>query len=106
MNLDYIVSVFYSEDDKNVSKPQITEKPAPAYPSSQLSEKLKGKVSVNVMFFAAGTLKVLGVNSVMPREFDKAAMEAAAKIKFEPAVHKKSKKPVSQVMAVEYEFKP
>ncbi len=48
----------------------------------------------------------MSVNSVMPKEFDKAAIEAAQKIKFEPAVHKKSKKAVSQSMTVEYSFKP
>jgi len=42
----------------------------------------------------------------MPNEFDKAAAEAAAKIRFQPAVHKKSKADVSQKMVVEYDFKP
>ena len=106
MFFDYIVSVAYSENDKNVSKPKITEKPAAIYPSSQKAEGRKDKVQVHVMFYNDGTLKVVGVSSVMPREFDKAAMEAAQKIKFEPAVHKKSKKAVTQQMTVEYNFKP
>lgn len=106
MSIDYIVTATYSENDKNVTKAKIIEKPAPVYPPNLLAEKVKGKVSVGVMFFADGTLKVLGVSSTMPKEFDKAALEAAAKIKFQPAVHKKSKKVVSQQMTVEYEFKP
>jgi TonB family protein len=106
MHLDYIVTLAYGEGDKEVSKPRITERPAPEYPSKYLAEKLDGKVSVQIMFRSDGTLKVVGVNSVMPREFDKAAAEAASKIKFEPAIHKKSKKSVSQQMTVEYEFKP
>lgn len=102
----YIVSVAYSENDKNVSKPKIVEKPGAVYPASQKAEGRKDKVLVQVMFYNDGTLKVLGVSSVMPKEFDKAAIEAAQKIKFEPAVHKNSKKAVSQSMTVEYNFKP
>lgn len=106
MTIDYIVTAEYSESDKNITKAKIIEKPAPVYPAKYLAEKVKGKVAVAVMFFADGTLQVLGVSSTMPKEFDRAALEAAAKIKFQPAVHKKSKKPVSQQMSVEYEFKP
>src|SRR5262249_2620682 len=32
MHLDYIVTLAYGEGDKDVSKPRITEKPAPEYP--------------------------------------------------------------------------
>jgi TonB family protein len=106
MTMDFIVTAEYDENDKNVTKAKIIEKPAPVYPPNQMAEKVKGKVEVVVMFFADGKIKVLGVSSVMPKEFDKAAAEAAAKIKFQPAVHKKSKQPVSQQMTVVYEFKP
>ena len=102
----YVFSLAYSEYDKNVSKAKIIEKPNAVYPPSQKAEGRKDKVLVQVMFYNDGTLKVLGVNSVMPKEFDKAAVEAAQQIKFEPAVHKKSKKAVSQSMTVEYNFKP
>lgn len=104
--LDFIVTVGYSEGDKNVNKPKITDKPAAAYPEKYRAEKLKGKVDVGVIFYKDGTLKIINVSSVMPREFDYAAREAASKIKFEPAVHKKSKIPVGQAMTVIYEFKP
>jgi TonB family protein len=106
MTMDFIVTAEYAENDKNVTKAKITEKPAPVYPPNQLAEKVKGKVEVQVMLFADGKVKVVGVSSVLPKEFDKAAVEAAAKIKFQPAVHKKSKQPVSQQMTVVYEFKP
>jgi TonB family protein len=104
--LDFVVSMNYSEGDKNVSKPKITEKPAPVYPEKYRAEKLKGKVEVVVMFYKDGTMKIINVSSVMPKEFDRAAMAAAEKIKFEPAVHKKSKNPVGQAMTVVYDFKP
>lgn len=106
MEFDFVVTTVYDEKDKNITKPQIREKPAPVYPSKYAAEKLKGKVAVSVLFFTDGKVKVLGVSSVMPREFDRAAIEAAEKIRFLPAVHKKSKADVALKMIVEYDFKP
>jgi TonB family protein len=106
MEFDFVVTAVYSEEDKNVTKPKILEKPAPVYPSKYAAEKLKGKVQVAILFFADGKVKVLGVSSVMPPEFDKAAVEAAGKIRFLPAAHKKSKADVAVKMVVEYDFKP
>lgn len=40
------------------------------------------------------------------KEFDKAAVEAASQIKFQPALHKKSHRPVTQQMTVVHQFKP
>ena len=106
LHVDYVISLAYSEDDKSVTKPDIIEKPAPEYPAKYLADKIKGVVRVQVLFKADGTLKVGSVDSVMPKEFDQAALDAAAKIKFQPAVHKKSGQPVTQQLTVEYEFKP
>ncbi len=104
--LEYAVTIVYDESDKNVAKPKIVDKPAPAYPSNQIAEKVKGKVYVGVLFMANGQLRVGSASSTMPKDFDKAAIEAAKLIKFTPAVHKKSKQPVSQQMTVEYDFRP
>lgn len=106
MYVDFIVTVGYDEGDKNITKPKIIEQPAPFYPEKYRAEKLKGKVEVGVMFYKDGTLKIISVSSVMPKEFDQAATAAAEKIKFEPATHKKSKSPVGQAMTVVYDFKP
>ena len=106
MLFDYVVAMAYDEGDKNVTKPKILEQPAAVYPEKYRAEKLKGKVQIGMMFYPDGKVKVISVGSVMPKEFDQAAAEAAAKIKFQPAVHKKSKKPVAQAMTVEYDFKP
>jgi len=106
LHVDYVITLTYAESDKEVVKPEIIDKPQPEYPSNYLAEKLKGTVSVQVMFKADGTVKVGSVNSVMPKEFDHAALAAAAKIKFQPAIHKKSRQPVTQQMTVQYEFKP
>lgn len=106
MSFDYIVSAVYSESDKNVSKPKITSQPDPVYPSKYAAEKLKGEVLVTVMCSSDGKVTVLSINSVMPKEFDRAAADAAANLKFEPAIHKKSKNPVSQQFILKYKFKP
>ena len=106
MTVSYIITLVYDEDDKGVTKPKIVDKPMPPYPQKHLAEGIKGKVLVRVLFRADGTVEVVGVNSDMHREFDTAASEAAKKLKFSPAVHKRSKQPVSQVMSVEYTFKP
>lgn len=106
MTVNYTVSLYYDESDKEVTKPKITDKPMPAYPDSQRAEGMKGKVTVFAMLKASGEVEVVSVNSVMHKDFDKAAAEAAKKLKFTPAIHKKSKQPVSQVIGVEYAFKP
>lgn len=102
---EFTVSAVYSENDKNVGKPKIISRPDAVYPAKYRNEKWNEKVIVRVLFNSNGTVKVLGTSSVMPREFDRAAAEAAEKIKFEPAIHKKSKKPISVEMTVEYKFK-
>ncbi len=67
---------------------------------------MKGKVTVSVLLKSDWEIQVLGVNSVMHKDFDKAAEAAAKNLKFTSAVHKKSKQPVSQAISVEYSFKP
>ncbi len=103
---DYVVAATYSESSKDVSKPKITNQPAAVYPDKYRAEKVKGKVSVNATFYADGKLEINGISSTMPKEFDRAAADAAKNIKFTPAVHKKSKKQVAQTMTIEYDFKP
>lgn len=105
-HLDYIIALTYGEDDKSVTKPQFVEKPQAEYPESQRQSGVKGKVLVTMICYADGSLKIIGTNSVLPQDFDKSAAAAAAKIKFSPATHKKTKKPVTQQISVEYEFKP
>lgn len=104
--LEYKVTVLFEDSDKNVTKPKFTSKPEPVYPEKYRAEKVKGKVVVGVTFLANGELLVGNASSNMPREFDKAAIEAAKAIKFTPAIHKKSKQPVSQHVFIEYDFRP
>ncbi|MEZ5346925.1 MAG: TonB family protein [Pyrinomonadaceae bacterium] len=106
MGYDFIVTATFDERDSSVGKPKITFQPEPVYPEKYRADKLKDKVYVTVLFNADGTLKVVGVSSTMPKEFDKAAIECAEQIKFEPAVHKKSKKKITLKMMIEIKFKP
>jgi TonB family protein len=106
MTISFTITLSYDESSKDVTKPKIIEKPVPAYPEKYRAEKLKDKVFVRILCAADGKVEVMGVNSTMPKEFDAAAVEAAKKIKFEPAVHKKTKKPVTQTLTVEFDFKP
>ena len=106
MFYDYVVTATYGETNKDVNKPKITDQPAAVYPEKYRSEKIKGKVEISAMFYPDGKIEVVRVSSTMPKEFDRAAADAAQKIKFTPAVHKKSKQPVAQTMTVNYDFKP
>lgn len=107
VRLEYVVAIVYSERSSEVNKPVVTTKPlTAAYPAKYAADKLKGLVLVLILFRADGTKKVLRTSSVMPREFDQAAAEAAAGLQFKPAIHKKSKRPVSAEMTVEFKFKP
>ncbi|MGE3466438.1 MAG: energy transducer TonB [Pyrinomonadaceae bacterium] len=102
----YEITAVYNEYDSNVSKVKLVGKPQAEYPAALRGEGRTGKVRVGVVFYADGRIKVLQADSTMPPEFDAAAKKAAETLKFQPAVHKKSKKPVTQTMWVIFEFKP
>lgn len=100
------ITVFYFEGDKDIQNVKLLEKPTAPYPESMRAEGHKGPVRVGVTFYANGKIKVTEAQSSMPPEFDAAAKKAALDLKFIPAMHKKSKKPVNQVLWVTFEFKP
>lgn len=102
----YEITAVYSEYDSDVSKPKLIGKPVAAYPQQYRGEARKGKVNVAVLFYTDGRTKALKAESTMPPEFDEAAKNAVADLKFQPAVHKKSKKPINLTMWVAFEFKP
>jgi TonB family protein len=101
--LTYKIAAIYQEYDDNITKAKL---PTAEYPSAFRADGTKGKVAVAVIFYTDGKLKVLNTDSTMPPEFDAAAKKGAENLKFQPAVHKKSKKPVAQSMWVIFEFKP
>ena len=106
MFFDFVISARYGERDRNITGAKIVEKPGAIYPENQKAQGLSGKVYVSVLFRADGSIEILGIRSEMPKEFIQAATEAAKGIKFEPAVHKATNKKISQVLTLEYNFKP
>lgn len=104
--LTYKIASIYQEYDENVTKVKLLGKPTAEYPAAFRAEGTKGKVVVAVLFYPDGKVKVSNVESTMPPEFDEAAKKGAENLKFQPAVHKKTKKPVAQWMWVTFEFKP
>lgn len=102
----YKITAVYNEYDSNVTKVKLLGKPTAEYPAMHRADRREGKVDVAVVFFTDGKVKVVKVQSTMPKEFDQAASTAAEKLTFQPAMHKKSKRPVTQVMWVAFEFKP
>lgn len=105
MFFTFVVTAIYSEKDRNVAKPKILEKPEAVYPENQKAQALRGKAYVSVLFAADGNVEILGVRSALPKDFAQAAVDAAKKIKFQPAVHKATNQKVSQRMTVEYNFR-
>ncbi len=106
IQVEYKFVVAYNESEISIKKPTITEKPAPVYPTTQKPSELPNKIAVRVLFRADGTAKADDLKGIPSQEFNEAISDAAQKIKFQPAVHKKTKKNVSQYMTVFYDYKP
>jgi len=65
---------------------EITYKPQPAYTNEARSLKLEGEVLLEVMFTADGTLHVNRVVRGLGHGLDEAAVAAANKMRFKPAL--------------------
>ncbi len=65
---------------------EITYKPNPVYTNEARSLKLEGEVLLEVTFYANGTLHVNRVVRGLGHGLDEAAMAAATKIRFKPAL--------------------
>ncbi len=94
--------VVYDFFDTDI-KLKIIEKAKPDYPKEAIAKKLNGIVIVKAIISPNGECKAIGVkNSVHPL-LDKAAMEAAERSKFEPAI--KDGKRVTVKMFIPFVFK-
>jgi TonB family protein len=104
--VEYVFFLGLDENDENLEKKaRIIENLPPEYPSNENFKGLKGKVKLEVFLIADGRIQIGRVISELPKEFEEKAIEAASKIKFEPAIHKNGNA-VSQRKEIEYEFKP
>jgi TonB family protein len=83
-------------------KPTIIYKEKAGYSEDALKNGLEGRVILDVVFAADGSLKDLKVFSGLPDGLTERAIEAAKKIKFEPAI--RGGKPVSVRGKLEFEF--
>jgi len=67
------------------SEVEILAKPKPVYTDEARSLRIEGDVVLDVTFTAAGVLRVLGVSAGLGHGLDEAAIDAAKKIRFNPA---------------------
>ena len=104
--VEYTFTLYYKENDEDLQKnAEITKMPVPEYPKGENLKGFSGKVKLTLTLFPNGNVEVSEVKSDLPKEFQENAREAASKIKFKPAIHKKGNK-VTQTKEIEYEFKP
>jgi TonB family protein len=71
--------------DNNQTSVQILFKPKPAYTPEARNLRLEGEVSLQVVFQADGTIRVLRVEHGLGHGLDEAAVQAAAHVRFKPA---------------------
>jgi TonB family protein len=104
--VEYSFYIYYRQDDEELAKnAEILVMPAPEHPQKSDLRKIGGKVKLRILFNADETLRVLEVSGDLPKEFQDAARKAAAKIRFDAAIHKNGNA-VAQSKVIEYEFKP
>jgi protein TonB len=97
------------EDDEKVYEGKevtcravITGRPEPVYPRRAREDGVQGTVRVRVVLLASGKVGEVLVIKGLPEGVSEAAVEAARRIKFTPAI--KDDRWVSQRVLVEYAF--
>lgn len=80
----------------------VTSKPEPMFTEQARKKKVEGTVMFRVVFEASGAVKVLNVLKRLPHGLTEQALEAAGRIKFEPAMLDNT--PVSQTILLQYNF--
>lgn len=82
---------------------RIIEKPRPAYPVSEGGTIcVQGTITLRVQFLASGKIGKISPISELPYGLTEKAIEAAEKIKFEPAI--KNGKPITVAKSVQFSF--
>lgn len=84
------------------SKARVTAKPEPRYTEQARNQQTTGTVVLRCVFAADRTVKYLLVVVGLPDGLTERALEAARRIKFEPAI--KDGRPVSMYIQLEYNF--
>ena len=81
----------------------IKAKPRPQYTERARMNRVEGTVILNVTLAASGDVKNISVVKGLPQGLTRAAIEAARRIEFEPAVHREGGL-LSQWVELEYVF--
>jgi TonB family protein len=81
---------------------KITFRPEPTYTEKARVKNIKGKVTMDVVLCQSGSVTDITVIEGLPQGLTEQAIDAARRIKFEPAV--KDSKQVPQMMRLEYFF--
>lgn len=95
-----------TEDPNSLSKSssamKILVKPKPAYTDEARQNNVQGKVVLRVVFLASGNIGLVEPISGLPNGLTEQAVDAAKRIRFEPAiVHGKA---ASTIKTMEYSF--
>ena len=104
--------VVYSDDAKTPALPghrarpssgvKIIAKPRPEYTAEARDRQVEGEVQLEILFAASGDIDVLRVVQGLGYGLDENAIEAARKIRFEPA--RRDGEPVNLVATVHIRF--
>jgi TonB family protein len=106
VTLEYNFRLFPDADDPSLkSSARILEKPQPEYPGLTRERKIDGKVILELALMPDGSVQVYKVIERLPDGLTEAAIEAAKKIKFVPAVYKDGRV-TGQYYRIEYTFGP
>ena len=84
-------------------KARLLDPPAAVYPDAARLAKAKGEVRLRVVLASDGAVKYIFPMKPLKHGLTEAAIQAAQKIKFEPAI--RDGKPASQFATLSYEFK-
>jgi TonB family protein len=82
---------------------RLLDAPAAAYPDEAQAKKADGEVRLRMVLAADGTVRNIFPMKPLPHGLTQAAIDAARKIKFTPAI--RDGHPVSQFATLSYEFK-
>lgn len=82
---------------------EILHKPRPSYTDQARQLRIEGEVKLRVVFAANGELRIVGVSAGLGYGLDEAAIAAAQKIRFRPALE--NGRPVDEPAIVTIEFK-
>lgn len=85
-----------------ITNAKILKKPKPSYTESARQAGITGSVFLLAVLAKDGAVKNILAVKPLPYGLTKACIEAARKIKFQPAI--KDGRPVSQVVGIEYNF--